>query len=286
MHSQFEASTQKTIFLNIRLQYIMSIFYQEITDELFVPDCVAIQYDIFGLSEKDAFPAAFFSLLIRKEHPLGMLVGCFKQDNGINKLIGLAAFMTDSKPNTLYCLFMGVDKAHRDSIYGFRLSCKVKEIAQKKGIKTIYGIYDPLEANLGRLYAHLGVVAVKYLQKPYKLYTANVIQVDKVLFEWEMSDKKSCNVPSDYKEMTLHEIVNELGVVEHTKSTKESFLVEIPSNYLQLTNRNRELAANWRHQTQKLFSYYLNEKNYHITNCFSGKIDSNQKTFYLLQKSN
>lgn len=262
----------------------MPIYYQEITDGLSIPDCVAIQNEIFDLSEKDAFPASFFSLLIRKEHPLGMLVGCFHKQNNKEKLIGLAAFMVDKSPNTLYCLFMGVNKAHRDGVLGFKLANQVREIAKQKGIHTIYGIYDPLEANLGKLYAHLGVISTKYIANPYTLYNNNVTQVDKVLFEWNISEEQNNILNNKIRNTSFTDATNTITIANNTNCDNTDLLIEIPINFDALVRNHKELADKWRVSTQKLFNEYLNNKGYYITNCLSGKIQQEKKTYYLLQK--
>ena len=60
--------------------------------------------------------------------------------------------------------------------------------------------------------------------------------------------------------------------------------VEIPANFVQLTSTNFETALKWRESTRIIFSEYINNRNYIVSNCYSIKTKDNHKTFYILEK--
>ena len=69
----------------------MPFVYKEITDYSLVPQCVKFQEEMFNLSIQDAYPSHFFSMIIRKEFPLGFIIGCFHEER--NELAGLAVIL-------------------------------------------------------------------------------------------------------------------------------------------------------------------------------------------------
>ena len=262
----------------------MSVEYLEITDISYVPECVEFQKKVFSLSESDAFPASFFSLLIRKDHPVGMLVGCFKLENGQRKLIGLATNMVDKKPASLYCLSMGILPEYQKGRYGYNLTLALRSIALKNGYTTIFGIYDPLEANLGKLYCHIGVDAYKYITSPYKLDLETVTTIDKVLFEWKIDHKKVEKKLNRSNKVSVKELIRKVALAGEEDSG-EDVRIEVPSDYQRLKINEPQTANNWRTNTQKVFDHYINKENYIITNCISEVQENTRKTYYILSKN-
>jgi predicted GNAT superfamily acetyltransferase len=262
----------------------MSVTYKEITDSLYIPECIAMQKKVFGLSDVDIFPESYFSLLMRKQHPLGLVVGCFLDEDNKSELIGLTVLQNDRLPNSLYCLFIGILPEYQNKMYGYHLAKKVKDIAVSKGYVIMYGIYDPLEANLGKLYAYLGVTADTYINEPYKLNTDEVIVVDKVLFTWSLDDTKAVSNSAYLPKKTYKEAVNQYPIVGSLGIDAQTILIEIPGDYLDIKKTNHTLARKWRDNTRILFDNYINKNNYTIIDCLSGKTESERKTYYLLHK--
>jgi predicted GNAT superfamily acetyltransferase len=263
----------------------MSVEYLEITDPLYIPECVAIQKEFFELSALDMYPSSFFSLLIRKEHPLGMLVGCFVNDGNKKTLVGLITLLADTGANTFYCLFVGLKPEYRDGLYGYNLTLAAKKFSELKGITTIKAIIDPLEANVIKLYLHLGVKFIKYINNPYKLDTHKVMGIDKALFKWEF-DRTFSSRESDNKiKLRFQEIIDQYTIVEDSHCTDETFLIEIPDKFMEMLENNEAEANKWRIKTRQLFTEYMNNKGYAITDFVSGKINKQKKIYYLLQKN-
>lgn len=260
----------------------MSFEYSMIRDKIYIPECVEVHKKIFHLSDSDAFPANFFNMIIRKEHPLGIIIGCFKKEENKSELIGLTVTIADMQQKSLYCVLVGVLDEYQNGRHGFMFSQKVREAALPLGLTKLYGIYDPLEINLGKLYAFIGGITTKYIEEPLTLNSCE-LPVDKVLFEWDFNHMVRKDRVGNSKSF-FEDSISNYKIVGNTNSAESEFLIEIPTDYLQLEKSNIEEAKKWRTFTRKILSHYLNNQGYIISDCLSGRINGAKKTYYLLSK--
>jgi predicted GNAT superfamily acetyltransferase len=261
----------------------MSFEYIEINDKDLIPDCVSVHKQIFQLSEIDTLPSIFFNMLIRKEHPLGIVIGCFKIENGTKMLIGLTVTISSLTENSLYCVLVGVLPEFQNGRHGYMFALKLRETALKKGLLKVYGIYDPLEANLGKLYAHIGGITTKYIQEPYRL--SNIESgIDKVLYEWQLDSKRVKDKLQDRKSANFQKIISKKASFNSTDSFATELLLEIPNNFIELKNINPNEADRWRIHTREILKKYLNQEGYFISECVSGNVNGQKKTYYLLSR--
>jgi len=258
----------------------MSFEYLEIKDKLFIPECVSVHKRIFRLTDADSFPALFFNMLIRQEHPLGIIVGCFKKEDNKLELIGITVTISDID-QSLYCVFMGFIPEYQNGRHGFIIAAKLREIALSRGFSKLYGIYDPLEANLGRLYSFLGCKTTRYIHEPYAINNIDT-GIDKVLFEWQLDSEHVKNVYGGGIHTNVSKSIDGISVVCSIDTNEPEVLVEIPNNYHQLKSTNSEEAARWRENTRTLLSEYLNNRGYFIDECRSIIINNSKRTYYLL----
>jgi predicted GNAT superfamily acetyltransferase len=260
----------------------MTFEYNEIRDKIFISDCVCVHKSIFQLSDIDCFPPTFFTMLIRKEHPLGIVIGCFKKENNKMKLIGLAVTIADIRDHSLYCVLVGVLPEYQNGRHGYMFALKLRELALKRGLTRVYGIYDPMEANLGKLYSYIGGITTMYINEAYTLSTLES-DVDKVLYEWQLDSEHVKRKLNRDHNISFQNLVSQYSVVQYLDTIQESeFLLEVPNNYLELKAINAEEANRWQVNTKTLLSEYLNHRGYHISECLSGNINGSKKTYYLL----
>jgi len=250
--------------------------YREIKERELVPVCVSMHKKMFNLSDEDAFPTLFFSLLIRQEHPMGIIIGCFKNsDNNDQELIGIVVTMVDVD-NSLYCLFMCILPEYQNGRHGYNIINKFREVALSKGFLKLYGIYNPLEANLGKLYSYVGVKTNRYICKPYDIHEMTD-SVDKVLFEWCLDSKS-------VESVSFQDTIKKYPVIQNLDMCESQFLLEIPNNYVELKKMNSNEINKQVEFIKLVLMEYLNNRGYYITDCLSGKYDGTKKTYYLLTK--
>ena len=254
----------------------MSVYYREIADKSMIPECVRLQQEIFSTSDIDTFPSSFYFMLVRKELPLGMLLGCFKNE----KLIGMATGITGPQNNSMYIPFAGIIKEYQNTSIGFRLISELKNKAFSKGINCIYGIFDPLEARLGKLYSSMNAIFTEYITEPYTLIEGNDT-VDKLVFQCynKQEDKISC-----FNKVSFRQIIDKYPIVCETGVLCKEFLIEIPLNYSLLKNENPLSALEWRKKSRELFTHYINNNKYVVKKCLNGMYEGTKRIFYLLEK--
>ncbi|MCG8698026.1 MAG: hypothetical protein MI922_08235, partial [Bacteroidales bacterium] len=159
--------------------------------------------------------------------------------------------------------------------YAFNLVLELKKTATNKGFKSIYGIYDPLEANLGKLYAFLNSRAIKYIKAPYNLDSES-LPIDKVLFVCDLTEP-------NHNRLSNTKVIQKVETFDLSENAKEH-IIEIPNNYLQLKSSHPKLALEWRRKTQLQFDDFINKKGFVIEDCRSLRINETKRTFYFLSK--
>ena len=262
----------------------MLVLYQEITETLYIQECVAIQKDLFNLSDIDVFPYSFFSMIIRKEHPIGVLMGCFAEVNNTKNLIGLGVAIADKEINTAYVPFIGIKKGYQNGIYGYKLLLHLRTAALKNGFKIINALFDPLEISLGKLYTRVGMVINKYITEPYQLKEEDSVVPDKVLINWDIESDYVVKKINRDGVISFKDALAKFSVVKNLDSKESGFLIEIPSQIIQVSKNKTDTIKTQFQIFKKLLDIYINKKNYIITDCFSGIINKQKKNYYLLTK--
>lgn len=269
----------------------MNVEYAELDVFSHFEECVDLQKKIFDLPDKDVIPTLFLSMIARKDPFMGILVGAFKIEEGIKKLIGFSISIATNENNSIYAILTGVLPEYQNKMYGYGIICKVRELAIKNNITTIYTLYDPLESNLGRLYMQrFGFIGVTFKEKAYELNQVNElaqeIPNDKILVKWDPLSEATCNkIEGNYNLLSLSEALHKYSIaIDQDFMEDKNILVEIPENFKEMKIKNPELALTWRNKIQIAFNHYINNKGYRLTECISGKINKKRKTYYLLEK--
>ena len=130
----------------------MEVAFREIKTDEEIEQFYSVQEAIFSIRPEDRFPSHFISMLGRNDPEMGFVLGAYKLEDGIEDLIGVSINITTGKTETLYCIITGVLPKYRNGIYGSKLISKVREHAIQRNFKFFYLVFNPLEANLGRLY--------------------------------------------------------------------------------------------------------------------------------------
>ena len=267
------------------------IEYSEINTFSEFNECIELQRKIFGLSDIDIIPVAILNIIARKNPFMGLLVGIFKNTELKREMIGFSISLTSGINNSIYAIATGVLPEYQNKMYGYGVILKVRELAIENNVNTIYTLYDPLESNLGRLYMNrFGFVGTKFIENAYQLddevTLVDEIPNDKILVEWDPVSETTINkINGDFKHLRLNEALEKYPVVDNIKSIKDSsVLVKIPENFKDIKIKNPSLAKNYRNKVRPIFRRYINDYNFKLTNSFTGKINKQRYTYYLLEK--
>ena len=264
------------------------IEYRELAGFKEFEECFNLQKKAFGISDKDALPPVFINLLTRKYPRTGFAIGAFHKKKNEDILIGFFLNIAGTEGKTLYGVILGNKQDYRKKGVGFKLILALKEYALKYGVEKWYGIYETLEGNLGNLYIDkFGMTGIKYELEAYEL-SGNNFPIDKVLLKWDMdSSKTKQKIAGTYKKVSLDNLLSKYPIAT-TKNTEQSdkILIQIPDDFIKLKQNNIEKALEWRMKTRKLFTEYINNKNYIITEFYTRLINDKRENYYLLERNN
>jgi predicted GNAT superfamily acetyltransferase len=249
----------------------MSVIFKKLTDEREVMDYVKVHKEIFNLSELEAYPASFFSMLIRKEHPLGIVIGCYVDD----ELKGVAVGLASPKQKSVYIPFAGIKKEFQGGRAAFNLFMTLRENAFNEGYESIFGIIDPLQSNVGKVHTHLGSVFNKIVTD-----NTNPEPVVKLIFE---ASVKKIN-GQDKIHSSIKDLIKSIPVIDDIGSKHNKLLLQIPNNFENLKAERLAEAKEFRKKANRIFRYYIDDQNYIVTKCFSQKVNGEKKTYYLFEK--
>jgi len=267
----------------------MAIEYRELSTAEDFNQCIELQKSIFGMSEIDVISPLFLKLIARNNPPIGISLGIFKSDLNLSELIGFIIGFATFQQKSIYSVTLGIKPEYQNNVYGYRLMLKYREVALSKNIEFLFGLFDPLDANIARFnIACLGYIAFNYiidsqtlLDEKNKKYITN----DKIVVRWDINTSKTIDRISGIKRNNNQKVPN-LFPIATTQCMPEapSVLVEIPEDFNYLLVNKIDEAFVWRISTREIFKEYINKRQYIISDCFSIKHDYNRKTYYLLEK--
>jgi predicted GNAT superfamily acetyltransferase len=269
----------------------MVVEYKELTSNEQFRQCVDLQREVFGLKDVDIFSPLAFNLLTMKELPAGLTLGAFADSNGKENLVGFLLTSATFFPNSLYGMIIGINPKYQNQKVGFKLKEKLREVALGRQITSLYGIFDPLEGNLGNVYLNkFGYWGIKYEQDAYELNEDcsqnERLPTDKVLFRWDMNSARTTEkTAGTYRKRPLNEVLSRYPLVKEDRfSDSEAILVEIPGNFMELKKQDIKEALKWRLQTREIFDEYINNRGFWITEFYSEMTNGKRRNYYLLEK--
>jgi predicted GNAT superfamily acetyltransferase len=261
----------------------MDVEYKELKSKSDIDQCIELQKSIFDLSDVDLISPLLLKLIARNDPPIGISLGVFYKNKLIGFIIGMASFFEKS----IYVLMMGMHHSYQNKTYGFGLLKRMRDLSISNNLNYMYCIYDPLEANLARLYyICFGCLGIKYIKDAYFYSHDTILKSipnDTLVVRWDLKATRTVErVEKGEIKKSLH---IEFPIASFDYLTyPPKVLVEIPENFNQLKETDYESAFHWREKTRKIFTEYINNKNYIISDCISTKINNKRKTYYLMEE--
>jgi predicted GNAT superfamily acetyltransferase len=261
----------------------MGIEYRELTASDDIEQCLDLQRQVFGFTETELISPLFFKLISRGNPPVGIAIGVFDNRDGRQNLIGLMIGFASFLEKSVYTVLLGIQPAYQAGIYGYKLLLKFREIASSRGIETMYGVFEPLEANLARLY----VGGVGFIPTEYFVDVSDAqVPSDKFLFRWDFDSPHTQKKLGHSTKPAFAEVFDStLLALTNNFPDEPRIFVEIPGDWLQTKTADPESARFWRLQTRAILAEYVNHRHYTVIDCLSGKVAGERKTYYVLEKS-
>lgn len=260
----------------------MPIEYRELRTEDDFAQCLDLQRRVFGFSETDLVSPLLFKLIARENPPMGINVGVFDVRNDGQRLMGVMLGFATFLEKSVYTVLLGILPEYQSGIYGYKLLLKFREIGLSKGVRTMYGVFEPLESNLARLY----MGGVGFVATQYNIDTSDTpIPSDKFLFKWDFDSAHTEDKLAGGRKNSLDEIMGSTPLATAADMPDAGrVLIEIPVDWLELKQSEPGAARRFRLDSRLILDTYVNQRKYHVTGCYSGKAEGGRKTYYLLEK--
>ena len=267
------------------------IEYKELTTFNEFRECVSLQKEILGVSDLDAFSPLTLTVFAKREPPIGIIVGAFDKKFEIKKMIGFFFGTAVLHEKAIYGIAIGVLPEYQGKNIGIGIFLKFRDLVLERNVKYMYGLFDPLEGNLGHSYLNkLGFWGIRYKESPYELTnidpSTSSIPIEKIAVKWELqSQRTSEKLGGTYQKEEFEKVKAKCPIVnEDNFLESKAVLVEIPEDFSVLKKIDFQGALNWRLKTRNIFNEYINNRGYWITEFYSHKENGKRRNFYLLQE--
>jgi predicted GNAT superfamily acetyltransferase len=270
---------------------MVAIEYRELKSFDEFRECVSLQKEIFGVSDIDAFSPLILYIFSRESPSVGILIGAFDNRSGKQKQIGFFLGSAILRENAYWGILGGILPEYNGKSIGTELFRKLRELSLSRKVQNFYWTYDPLEGNLGHTnFNKLGHLGIEYRLSPFE-YTRdepvkNDIPIDNVVIKWELDSRRTCEkIGGTYCKEKIEDVLAKYPLVnEGNLKNDEIVLVEIPDDYAALKSTNFEEAMKWRFNTREIFSEYINNRGYWITEFYTQRENGKRRNFYQLEK--
>lgn len=262
-------------------------------------ECEELQKRVWEMPDyRDVVPA---NLLITAIKNGGILVGAFDDDTLVGFAFGFlgseGAGASRRLKHTSHML--AVMPGARTKGLGAQMKWAQRAEALRQGLDLMTWTYDPLQAinahlNLNRL----GAIARRYYRNAYGEMTdaLNVgVASDRFEVEWYLTSTRSVeregavsSTESVINAQAVYELMwdgaNLPGILVEAPMRGERILVEIPSDYNAVKQKNRALGIEWRERTRGTFERAF-ASGYAATRLVRHTdADGHDRTSYLLEK--
>jgi predicted GNAT superfamily acetyltransferase len=236
----------------------------------------ALQRDVWPGSETDVVPA---HLMITAVHNGGLVVGAFVDDRLVGFVFGFPGIeFTPDGPRPKHCSHMlGIHPDQRDSGIGFTLKRAQWQLVRHQGIDHVTWTYDPLLSRNAYLnIAKLAAVCSNYRRSEYGDMRDGLnagLPSDRFQVDWWINTRRverrlgkrprkplklenfsKAQLQPLYTPRASGQADSWLRPPEHFSPLNGKLaLAEIPSDFIDLKNRDFSLARDWRFFSRELF---------------------------------
>lgn len=220
-----------------------------------------LQRRVFGLSDLDLISPLMLNLVARNRPPMGLHLGAFVTEDSGTRLVGAVFSFATFVPQSSYTSMLAVLPEYQEGMFGFKLLAEYRNVAMARGLETMFGVYDPLNLALARLYAGgVGFVGTELLG-------------DKLLFRWDFRSEHTV------AKLNRDKPSRDPLVPGTSPVARSDFLPDEPEVLFALSGDGEEQRA----EARVVLGEYLNQRGYQITDCLTVRIEGERKSYYVLR---
>jgi predicted GNAT superfamily acetyltransferase len=214
----------------------------------------------------------------------GILLGAFDAAGAMKGFVYSMPGLKDSRPMQ-WSHMLGVAPEARNAGLGVQLKVAQRHATLEMGLDLIEWTYDPLQALNAHLnFARLGVVVEEYEENIYGDSSSPLHRgtpTDRFVAEWNILEAHVERRLAAAGPVIRDQSVASAPVVNPSEDGKEwvrptpgnltltgrRLLVEIPTGFAEMQQRDPGLALDWRLATRAIFQHYL-RRNYRVVDFF------------------
>jgi predicted GNAT superfamily acetyltransferase len=250
-----------------------------------IDDCrkvAQLERIIWGYTDaEDVVPPPVLIVSIKRG---GILLGAFEDDAEMVGFVYSIPALKHGRP-TQWSHMLGVVPGARAAGLGLKLKLAQREAALAMGLDLIEWTYDPLQALNAHLnFTRLGVVVEEYEENIYgesSSFLHRGTPTDRFIAEWRLREphveRRISSAGALLRDASLATapVVNPSAPGEEwvfpgegdlTRSDRR-LLVEIPTGFAEMQQRDPDLALDWRLATRRIFQAYLG-RGYRVVDFF------------------
>ena len=258
---------------------------------------VEVQRSAWGFQDVDIMAPHLLRAMTKKvpESP-GIVLGAFKGDELVGNTLGWPLV----EPNHFYLYAIGVKKGCQCQNVGTKLMFELRKLCIERGFETIEWTYDPyLGLNANIFIRKCGAKATRFIPNYYGSTLRGAphkhLPNDRFLTEWELLSKRvGEREKGKYPVEAIQDIIEAANLIKDDFVDSEKVYVEFPENkthyvgipgdMLVLKETNPTEARKFRERLHKVFTHYITERNYVVSELTTGFVDGMRKNFYTLAR--
>lgn len=243
-------------------------------------ELIRLQAVVGSFPPKDTMSPITLIALSMEKPRTGWVMGAFLQ----GRMVGFNVAMATTEPDLAYGHMLGVLPEYRDAGAGNMMLHDIFELLRKENIQRYCFTYEPLEARNAHVYLNkIGGHAVLYHEAHFYLQEGihKGLPQDRVLLMLDLH-----NVRNRSKELEpLSQALARYPVATPAHMPQaDAVLVEIPPDIHGLIDKDPPAAKQFRMDTRRVLSEYINERKMVAGRLYTGDIDGTRRSFYLLHQ--
>jgi len=241
---------------------------------------IELERQVWGFSEADADSPLTMKVMSSQRFKMGYTFGAYVD----GELIGGDVFFASLVQGRVYGHLVCLKPSYRNRNVGTRFLLDTFDYMKERGVKEIFWTFEPLDAANSKVYINnLGGRATEYISD-YIIIEDIInggVPLDRMICEVDLMHSKEASSEC----LDISEALNAYPLIG-SKNFKEEkrILLEIPGDYKALKAHSIQEATKIRLNSRKLFSEFINDKEYVGVKIISGVDNAMIRNFYLLEK--
>ena len=263
----------------------MPVELRELTTQAEMKECLRLQKEIWGLTDLGKTSPITLSSLTIPSPRTGFVLGWFLG----RMMIGTSIIMGTFEPGTVFGRMFGILPEYRNVGIGREIHQKLFPFLVSCGVSRMVWAYEPLEGRNANLYLNRSGGEVFSYHSDFYLDVDKMssgMPADRFLVSSDLNSERTRSALSEGQKVPSFEE----ALARYPLATASCFpdcpgvLVRIPGELQDLKRYDPAAALTFRIETRRIFSEYINKRQYRSRALVTGIMDGERVNWYLLEK--